>query len=163
MPQVGASRGDPAGPLVGLPGHPLQQVLRLAQVPLTGYKRYGEHNRHNAQLPRNHWLLHRERAAILDYQQEHPEEGYRRLAYMMLDANVVAVSPSSVYRVLEEAGRLRKGTSAASSKGQGFAQPGAAHEHWHIDVSYLNICGTFYYLCSMATAATSSTGRSANR
>jgi len=23
----------------------------------------------------------------------------------------------------------------------------APHEHWHIDVSYLNICGTFYYLC----------------
>jgi len=23
------------------------------------------------------------------------------------------------------------------------------HEHWHIDVSYLNICGTFYYLCSI--------------
>ena len=22
------------------------------------------------------------------------------------------------------------------------------HEHWHVDVSYINICGTFYYLCS---------------
>jgi len=25
----------------------------------------------------------------------------------------------------------------------------AAHQHWHIDVSYLNIGGTFYYLCSI--------------
>jgi hypothetical protein len=24
-----------------------------------------------------------------------------------------------------------------------------AHQHWHIDVSYLNIGGTFYYLCSI--------------
>ncbi len=24
-----------------------------------------------------------------------------------------------------------------------------SHQHWHIDVSYLNICGTFYYLCSV--------------
>jgi transposase InsO family protein len=24
-----------------------------------------------------------------------------------------------------------------------------AHQHWHIDVSYLNISGTFYYLCSI--------------
>ena len=24
-----------------------------------------------------------------------------------------------------------------------------AHEHWHIDVSYINISGTFYYLCSV--------------
>jgi len=23
------------------------------------------------------------------------------------------------------------------------------HEHWHIDVSYLNICGTFYYFCGL--------------
>ncbi len=23
------------------------------------------------------------------------------------------------------------------------------HEHWHIDVSYLNICGTFFFLCSI--------------
>ena len=23
------------------------------------------------------------------------------------------------------------------------------HEHWHIDVSYVNILGTFYYLCSI--------------
>ena len=23
------------------------------------------------------------------------------------------------------------------------------HQHWHIDVSYINLCGTFYYLCSV--------------
>lgn len=28
-------------------------------------------------------------------------------------------------------------------------QPLAAHAHWHIDVSYLNLCSTFYYLCSI--------------
>ena len=28
-------------------------------------------------------------------------------------------------------------------------QPLSAHAHWHIDVSYLNIAGTFYYLCSV--------------
>ena len=28
-------------------------------------------------------------------------------------------------------------------------QPLRPHEHWHIDVSHLNICGTFYYLCSL--------------
>src|SRR6266404_5099834 len=25
----------------------------------------------------------------------------------------------------------------------------APHQHWHIDVSYINIAGTFYYLCSV--------------
>ncbi len=33
---------------------------------------------------------------------EHPGEGYRRLTYMMMDDDVVAVSPSSVYRVLRD-------------------------------------------------------------
>ena len=23
------------------------------------------------------------------------------------------------------------------------------HQHWHIDVSHINLCGTFYYLCSI--------------
>ena len=34
-------------------------------------------------------------------------------------------------------------------KGKGFQQPLAAHEHWHVDVSYINIAGTFFYLCSL--------------
>jgi transposase InsO family protein len=25
----------------------------------------------------------------------------------------------------------------------------APHEHWHVDVSYVNVCGTFYYLTSV--------------
>ena len=25
----------------------------------------------------------------------------------------------------------------------------APHEHWHVDISYLNIMGTFFYLCSV--------------
>src|SRR5262249_17051725 len=36
-----------------------------------------------------------------------------------------------------------------SSKGTGFVQPFLPHEHWHVDVAYLNIAGTFYYLCSL--------------
>jgi transposase InsO family protein len=68
---------------------------------------------------------------------------------MILDADIVAVSPSSGWRVLNQAGLLSKWTGKASKKGTGFAQPLAAHQHWHIDVSYLNISGTFYYLCSI--------------
>jgi len=68
---------------------------------------------------------------------------------MMLDRDLVAVSPSSVYRVLKEAGRLQRWNREPSKKGTGFEQPSAPHEHWHIDISYLNICGTFYYLCSI--------------
>jgi transposase InsO family protein len=68
---------------------------------------------------------------------------------MMLDADIVAVSPSSVWRVLGQAGLLSKWTGKPSKKGSGFEQPPHPHQHWHIDVSYINISGTFYYLCSV--------------
>jgi transposase InsO family protein len=66
---------------------------------------------------------------------------------MMMDADIVAVSPSSVYRVLRGAGLMRPWNGKASQKGSGFVQPLKPHEHWHVDVSYINICGAFYYLC----------------
>jgi putative transposase len=68
---------------------------------------------------------------------------------MMLDADVVAVSPSSVYRVLKGAGLMRRHSSKPSLKGKGFQQPLRPHEHWHVDVSYINVAGTFFYLCSL--------------
>jgi putative transposase len=87
--------------------------------------------------------------AILNFEQHNPLEGYRRLAFMMLDADVVAVSPSSVYRVLKQAGRIGAFNASPSRKGTGFQHPLAAHDHWHVDISYLNISGTFYYLASL--------------
>ena len=68
---------------------------------------------------------------------------------MMLDQAIAACSPSSVYRVLKAAGLLDRHTPKASAKGKGFVQPLKPHEHWHVDVSYINIAGTFYYLCSL--------------
>ncbi len=68
---------------------------------------------------------------------------------MLIDAGTVAVSPSSVYRVLSAGGYLRRWEPGDSKKGQGFKGPKRPHEHWHIDISYLNIRGTFYYLCSI--------------
>jgi putative transposase len=111
--------------------------------------RYGKANEHNAQVPRDHWLEDWEKKAILAFEEEYPLEGYRRLAFMMLDKDVAACSPTSVYRVLKQADRLSKITFAPSKKGTGFQQPLGPHEHWHVDISYLNIGGTFYYLCSL--------------
>jgi len=112
-------------------------------------KRYGRVNEHNGWIPRDFWLEAWEKQAILDYQERFPLEGYRRLTFMMLDADVVAVSPSSVWRVLSQAGRLRKWQPKPSRKGTGFEQPLQPHLHWHVDVSYINVAGTFYYLCSV--------------
>jgi transposase InsO family protein len=90
-------------------------------------ERYGRVNEHNGWVPRDFWLEDWEKQAIIAFHLKNPLEGYRRLTFMMLDADIVAVSPSSVWR----------------------EQPPAPHQHWHIDVSYINISGTFYYLCSV--------------
>jgi transposase InsO family protein len=68
---------------------------------------------------------------------------------MMLDDDVVAVSPGSTYRVLKGAGRLDRRRWAPSKKGTGFVQPDGPHKHWHIDISYLNLAGTFYFLITV--------------
>jgi len=115
----------------------------------TWIERYGKANEHNAPIPRDFWLEFWERDAIIKFAVDNPLEGYRRLTFMMLDRDIVAVSPSSAWRVLSKAGLLQKWNRKKSLKGTGFVQPLKPHEHWHVDVSYINICGTFYYLCSL--------------
>ena len=112
-------------------------------------RRYGLANEHNAWVPRDWWLEDWEKQAIIAFHAQNPLEGYRRLAFMMLDADVVAVSPSSVYRVLRDAGLMGRHNCKPSLKGTGFVQPTRPHEHWHVDVAYINVAGSFYFLCTL--------------
>jgi transposase InsO family protein len=112
-------------------------------------RRFGKVNEHNAWVPRDHWLTEDEKECIAAFARAHPLEGYRRLSYMMLDTDVVACSAASVYRTLRKAGLLAGASPNETKKGKGFVQPLEPHQHWHIDVSYLNLCGTFYFLCSI--------------
>ena len=59
----------------------------------------------------------------------------------MMDADIVAASPSSVYRVLSQAGALRRRKAKPSKKGKSFVPPQPAHAHWHINVSTLSLYG----------------------
>lgn len=132
-------------------GIPAYTFVRWLGIPRSKYydwsARYGKANEHNAWIPRDHWLMDWERERIISFFTEHPLDGYRRIAFMMLDRDIVAVSPSTVYRVLSKAGVLGVRDVRPSKKGTGFEQPLAPHEHWHIDISYINLGGTFYYLC----------------
>ena len=100
-------------------------------------------------MPRDHWLTDDEKLRICSFARTHPLEGYRRLTFMMLDANEVACSPASVYRVLKAQGLLAGASPNISKKGTGFVQPLKPHQEWHVDFSYLNIAGTFYFFCSI--------------
>ncbi|MEM6469375.1 MAG: DDE-type integrase/transposase/recombinase, partial [Planctomycetota bacterium] len=132
-----------------MPASKLLAWIGLAASKFHQWKvRYGSVNHHNGKLPRDWWLQDWERKAIVDFHDRNPLGGYRRLKFMMLDEDVVAVSPSTVYRVLKAAGRLDRRSPSSSSKGNGFKQPKKPHSHWHVDISYINVGGTFYYLIS---------------
>ena len=130
---------------------PLNKLIRMVGITQSKYyqwnDRIGQPNHHNAAVPRNSWILDWEKEAIVNYAKSHIGEGYRRLTYMMLDENIVAVSPSTVYRVLKSNGMLNRWSKVKSkSKHYGFEQPIQPHQHWHIDIKYVNFKGTFLFL-----------------
>src|SRR6185437_9633751 len=90
---------------------------------MTGRQRYGCVNEHNSWVPRDFWLEPWEKDAIIGFHLKNPLEGYRRLTFMMRDADVVAVSPASVWRVLKQAGLLSRWKRRPSRKGSGFERP----------------------------------------
>lgn len=129
--------------------YPKRKLIKLIGISSSKYydweKRLGIPNQHNGKVPKKHWVLPEEKAAIVAYCTPRLEEGYRRLTYMMLDADVVAVSPSTVYRVLKKNDLLNRWNKASKVKQTGFKQPSKVHDHWHIDISYVNILGTIYF------------------
>ncbi len=133
---------------------PTGKLLQLIGISSSKYyswvDRKDKVNNHNGIIPKQHWILDWERHAIINYAKEHFGEGYRRLTYMMIDDNIAAVSPSTTYRVLKSAGLLNRWNQVKkSSKGSGFIQPTAPHQHWHNDIKYVNFRGTFLFLISV--------------
>ena len=113
-------------------------------------KRYGRANCHNGHNPRSWWIMEWEKEAVIEYCRERISEGYRRLTYEMIDEDIAVVSPASVYRILKSNGLLYQWNPVkASSKGNGFKQPTAPNEHWHMDIAYINVMGTFMFLISV--------------
>ena len=100
-------------------------------------------------MPRDHWLEPWEKQAIIRFYAAHLTDGYRRSTFMMLDLNLVAVSPATTWRVLSQAGLLKRWNTEPSKKGHGFVQPLKPHEHWHMDIAYVNIRCTFFFLISV--------------
>lgn len=113
-------------------------------------KRQGIPNRHNGIIPKAHWILPEERRAVIRFCRDKIMEGYRRLTYMMIDKDIVFVSPATTYRILKASGLLNKWAKGTkNNKGRGFEQPFGPHAHWHIDIAYINILGTFFFLISI--------------
>lgn len=140
--------------ICSLTDYKTKRIVQMIGIHLSKFyswnNRQGRQNCHNCSQPKGHWLLDHEKEALLHYAKDHMGEGYRRLTYMMMDEDVVAVSPSTTYRLLKGYGMLNEWNNIRiSSKGTGFIQPERPHEHWHTDIKYVNFHGTFLFLISV--------------
>lgn len=93
-------------------------------------------------------ILPDEVAAVIEYRRNHPDIGYRKLAWQMVDENVACLSETAVYNILSEHGMLH-GWSRANvdpAEKEYRHKPKSPHHHWHTDIAYIKIQGVFYFL-----------------
>jgi len=94
-------------------------------------------------------VLESERQRIVEYALKHPEVRHRELAWKTVDEGVCAVSSSTVYRVLREAGLVCRWKPKVKARGSGKpAPPGKPDELWQTDIRYTKVGKRNYYLLS---------------
>lgn len=90
-------------------------------------------------------------AAVLAYRDLHPDIGYRKFTWQMVDENIAFLSESKVYEILAEHNRLQgwnrvdNGETAKEYR----HKPKHVHYHWHTDIAYIKVGGIFYFLIMM--------------
>ncbi len=140
---------------------PLKQMIKIIGITSSKYYRWlhmvGQEANGNKVIPKKKCLLPEEKEAIINFARENyanndlfVKTGYRRIAYIILDKDIVHVSPSSVNRVLKEANLLNKwNTKKSNQKGNGFKQPDSLHQHWHTDIKYIKVQGKTLFLITV--------------
>jgi putative transposase len=84
--------------------------------------------------------------AVCAYARTHPGLGYKRLCWQMLDADLVALRPWQVHRILQEADLLARKPLPTATALHRPAPPERADQVWHVDLMYLRLSGRWYYL-----------------
>jgi transposase InsO family protein len=105
-----------------------------------------------AEYERWNTILPEERTAVVDYALEHPQDGYKRLAWMMVDEDVAYLSPSSVYNVLSERDLLYRYKRSEQSPGTYNFKPQQPHDQWHVDIMYLYVRGNWFFFVAIIDA-----------
>lgn len=113
-------------------------------------------------LPKSNRITPEEKNLVIDYVNNSIHQsiqeraglflrnGYRRIAYEIINKDIAFVSPASVYRILKAEGLLNRwNTSKTSSKGNGFKQPTEPHQQWHTDIKYIYENGFKFYFISV--------------
>ena len=138
-------------------GWTVRRIVRVLGLSRARYRDWRRRQRDDALADRStraplvDGILPAERDAVVQYALAHPTEGYRRLTWQMIDADVAYLSASSVYRILDAADLLCRWKRSASV-GQRPAAPTRPHERWHTDLMYLRIADHWYFLVTVIDA-----------
>lgn len=131
-------------------GWATSRVLEKLDIPETTYYRWlrwSDVPRRPTRWSNVYEVLPEEREAIIRYAREHPNPRHRELAWKMVDEGVVAVSPSTVYRILVEENLIPqwdRPDEQAETKPR--FKPTRPDEQWATDITYIKIGGRNYYL-----------------
>lgn len=77
--------------------------------------------------------------------------GYKSFTHMLNDASVAYTTESTIYQLLKHNNCLKPATSVnnAETAKEYKQKPTRPHQHWHMDIAYIKIHGTFYFLIIM--------------
>jgi len=87
--------------------------------------------------------------ATVGYAKAQPREGYRRLAWMMVDEDIAYLTPSTVYRILDQYDLLYRWKRPEPGQGRRVPEATYPNEVWHVDLMYLWVRGRWYFLVSV--------------
>lgn len=90
--------------------------------------------------------------AAIKYALSNPKESYRRLSYLMIDEDIVYLTPSTVYRILSERDLLCRYKRSDRSPGRYDFKPDKPHQQWHIDIMYLWVNHRWYFFVGILDA-----------
>ena len=94
-------------------------------------------------------VLPEEIEAVVAYAKAQPREGYRRLAWMMVDEDIVYLTPSTVYRILDRYDLLYRWKRPEPGYSKRVPEATYPNEVWHVDLMYLWVRGRWYFLVSV--------------
>lgn len=133
---------------------PTRKILRHLEIAPATYHRWLLRTGEGAAAPTvraascsMYEILPSERQKIIDYALAHADLRHRELAWKMLDENVVALSPSTVYRVLGESNLVCRWVPRGKRKGAGRGDPPTRpDQRWQTDIRYVKVGTRHYYL-----------------
>ncbi len=134
-------------------GQPVGEILTQLEFPAATYYRWKTRAREGrladrVVVPQRQALLPtpEEVAAVCAFARAHPQMGYKRLTWQMVDQDVVYLRPYQVYRILQEHDLLRRRQTPPPEALKRPPEPDHPDEVWHIDLMYLYIPPRWYYL-----------------